>query len=53
MAENQEFLLLSPQHLARWISSDDLNVPSEEDVFQVSIIYSLFFILKLDVMERS
>jgi hypothetical protein len=33
---NQEFLLLPGKELSNLLSSDDLNVPSEEHVFQVT-----------------
>lgn len=34
---NQEFLLLSAEEVAKLLASDDLNVPSEEMIFQASI----------------
>lgn len=34
---NQEFLLLPVDEVAKLLASDDLNVPSEENIFHVSI----------------
>jgi hypothetical protein len=37
VVQNQEFLQLSAEELSKLLSSDDLNVPSEEAVFLVSL----------------
>lgn len=39
---NQEFLLLSAEEVAKLLASDDLNVPSEEMIFQASIRFNTF-----------
>lgn len=39
---NQEFLLLSAEEVAKLLASDDLNVPSEEMIFQASTIFNTF-----------
>jgi kelch-like protein 1/4/5 len=33
---NQEFLMLPADEVAKLLASDDLNVPSEEEIFHVS-----------------
>lgn len=38
---NQEFLLLSAEEVAKLLASDDLNVPSEEMIFQASIRFNI------------
>lgn len=45
---NQEFLLLPVDEVAKLLASDDLNVPSEENIFHVSIdcARNLFIIKK-------
>lgn len=37
---NQEFLLFPPEELAKVLSNDDLNVPSEELVFHALIMWA-------------
>jgi kelch-like protein 1/4/5 len=34
--QNQEFLVLPADEVAKLLASDDLNVPSEEEIFHVS-----------------
>ena len=34
---NQEFLMLPADEVAKLLASDDLNVPSEEEIFHVSM----------------
>jgi kelch-like protein 1/4/5 len=36
---NQEFLMLPADEVAKLLASDDLNVPSEEEVFHVCELY--------------
>lgn len=38
VVRNQEFLQLSADEVSKLLSSDDLNVPSEEAVFLVSFL---------------
>lgn len=44
---NQEFLLLPADEVAKLLASDDLNVPSEELIFHVSIFFQPHFLLAL------
>lgn len=37
---NQEFLLLPAEEVSKLLASDDLNVPSEEMIFNVRNVYS-------------
>lgn len=37
MCKNQEFFQLNPEQFANLLKSDDLNVPSEQDVFHALI----------------
>lgn len=41
---NQEFLLLPVDEVAKLLASDDLNVPSEENIFHVSIVLCKKFV---------
>jgi hypothetical protein len=36
---NQEFLMLPADEVAKLLASDDLNVPSEEEIFHVCELY--------------
>ena len=42
---NQEFLLLPVDEVAKLLASDDLNVPSEENIFHVSAVLYMECIL--------
>ena len=37
---NQEFLILPPEDVARLLSSDELNVPSEETIFHALVLWA-------------
>ena len=44
VTKNQEFLLLPATELERLLSSDNLNVPSEEIIFQVPLFLQVFVV---------
>lgn len=47
MIQNQEFLLLPTMEIVKLLSSDDINVPDEETIFQALMLW-----VRYDVQQR-